>query len=76
MKLYKTFTIGAQHNDTAIQVVRWAGSGAVASKDRTSLAETYGLKRTQVKTVGVEFKQDKGGILEVLNTHANGEEAE
>jgi len=65
MRIYKT--VGKNSTDKS---VAWSSSKDDAATNRRALTDA-GFKRTEVKTVAVDFKSTKPGILEMLNEHAN-----
>ena len=66
MKLYKTTCTDAE----GIKRSAWDSSETTASKRRTAMAELYGIKRVDVKTLAFDVTPNKDGILAALNEHA------
>lgn len=68
MKLYRTHI----HSNFAVPGAKaiWSASKADASKDRGTLAEKYGLKRTQVYSHEHDIPTNKQGLLDWLNENA------
>ena len=66
MKLYKTHVVDAQVLLESRKPI-WTGSASSASKERTTMMKTFGLRRDQVKTDMIDIDIRKEGLIAFLN---------